>query len=531
MRAIPGLHERLNGMNALRAGLFVAVALALGACSKSKPSVDTAVMGTTEIAWRHGEVSEGLAEAAQGGKPVLLYWGAVWCPPCNQLKATVFKDPAFVAMTRDFIPIYLDGDEPGAQKWGEHFGVTGYPSLVVLRADGTEITRLMGGLDLAQYPRQLELARRQTQPVSELLKLARSAPEKLKPADWDLLAAYGWPLDEGRTVPGDQVEPLLLQLAAAAPSAALRQRFALTAWAQRLTAREQASSALRPAEKPGHLTLFESVLGDAAAVRANFALLAEFGTDMLSSVAVPATAEWKRAASLLRAALQKLQADAGLSASERLDTWSLLLKLAQLESPQAPLPATLIAQVHDAANAADASAKTPHERVVLIDAAAQLLSSVGLKKEAEVMLRKEAETSATGYYFMNDLADLARERGDTVLALDWRRRAWQAASGAATRTQWGVSYASSLIELAPQDAATIEATVAQIIREAAAAPDAYYRRTRIRFERLAGKLQAWSQAQRQAAVLQRLNLQMQALCSQLPEADAARSSCTALLKA
>ena len=58
------------------------------------------------------------------------------------MKSTLFKDPAFIAETQDFVPVYLNGDTQGAQRWAERFGTSGYPTVVVLRPDGTEITRI-----------------------------------------------------------------------------------------------------------------------------------------------------------------------------------------------------------------------------------------------------------------------------------------------------------------------------------------------------------------------------------------------------
>lgn len=119
----------------------IALALALvftsAGCQRAVPTAPEQY-----IAWQQGDVDDAFAEAKQQGKPVLLYWGAEWCPPCAQMKATLFKDPGFVAETRNFIPVYLDGDTRGAQRWGERFGISGYPTVIVLRPGANRVLRL-----------------------------------------------------------------------------------------------------------------------------------------------------------------------------------------------------------------------------------------------------------------------------------------------------------------------------------------------------------------------------------------------------
>ena len=75
--------------------------------------------GSYGIEWYAGSVDSAFELARSQGTPVLLYWGADWCPPCNRLKATVFNRREFIERTRLFVPVSLDGDAPGAQKLGE----------------------------------------------------------------------------------------------------------------------------------------------------------------------------------------------------------------------------------------------------------------------------------------------------------------------------------------------------------------------------------------------------------------------------
>ena len=76
------------------------------------------------IAWLD-DVEAGFAVAGATGKPVFLYWGAEWCPYCADLKAHVFARRDVQEKLKLFVPVYLDGDSAGAQKWGEEFAIAG----------------------------------------------------------------------------------------------------------------------------------------------------------------------------------------------------------------------------------------------------------------------------------------------------------------------------------------------------------------------------------------------------------------------
>ena len=62
----------------------------------------------TQIEW-HNYV-EGLQHACTTGKPAMLFFYADWCPTCHAYRA-VFRDPAILAATSQFIMIRINIDE------------------------------------------------------------------------------------------------------------------------------------------------------------------------------------------------------------------------------------------------------------------------------------------------------------------------------------------------------------------------------------------------------------------------------------
>ncbi|MFM2246708.1 MAG: Thioredoxin [Pseudomonadota bacterium] len=84
------------------------------------------------------------APAAWGAVTEIYDFTAVWCPPCQQMKAEVLEDPANAADLAGLRLSLIDADSPESWPLKDRYAVTGYPTLVAVDAAGQERGRLLG---------------------------------------------------------------------------------------------------------------------------------------------------------------------------------------------------------------------------------------------------------------------------------------------------------------------------------------------------------------------------------------------------
>ena len=209
----------------LPASLFLIMAMGLSGCSNSDDAQgpdsaaanSPAQIAANKIQWFKGSTAEAFAKARKQGKPLFLFWGTDWCPDCSQVKATIFSGREFIAKSRLFVPVYLDGDTENAQRTGDEFGVKGYPTMIVFSPQGDEITRIPGGISSKRYNNVLDLALNDVQPVARIIDRVTGRGPALKKNEYRLLAYYSWDQDNERALAGKNKLKLFETLSSICP--------------------------------------------------------------------------------------------------------------------------------------------------------------------------------------------------------------------------------------------------------------------------------------------------------------------------
>ena len=504
------------------AAISAAFALAAGGCQPDgEATAATASLDPDEyqaIHWFDGTVEEAFAEAERSARPLFLYWGAVWCPPCNLMRSTLFQEPEFIAKTRDFVAVYLDGDTERAQVWGEKHDAVGYPSLLVFDAGGSELTRLPSTLTPESFTAALEDARSELAPVAELAQIALGGEQPLGEAGFRRLAYHDWYQDR-RTLPPEQYLALFDQLAKQAPAddPALRRRVQALELSEAIAAGE---TELGPESHAELLHVLEAQEPD-------LDNLMMFNGKLSGAFAALAPARRDELRQAFAGALKRILDRPGASKSAPIFALEMMLELERVDDPQAPPSPELLARIVAAAERAEATAETQQERQSLIYYAYSLLSDAGEYERARILLEKELTISEEPYYFMQPLATLSHRAGDIEAAVRWMERYYRESHGPATRLQHGVNYARRLMLWTPDDVDTILDASKEALAEMHGQPDALANRNLRSFGWLVDALEAWRDEHHPALSLAMLDSGIATICAEHAENESA-AACLAM---
>ncbi|MGM0578686.1 MAG: thioredoxin family protein [Myxococcota bacterium] len=93
---------------------------------------------------------DALERAEHEGRPVFVHFTAPWCEACREMKERVYPQPEVRKRLARFVPVEVDVEAEGGDDLWMEYRISGLPTLVFLRDDGHEVTKLrLAGLQEA----------------------------------------------------------------------------------------------------------------------------------------------------------------------------------------------------------------------------------------------------------------------------------------------------------------------------------------------------------------------------------------------
>ncbi len=497
------------------------------------PKAQATAQEDTAIDWFKGDVNEAFARARAENKPVLLLWSAEWCPPCHKLKAGIFKRPDFIAKTRLFVPVYLDGDEEGGQKAAEEFHVAGYPTVVILSPEREELARISGGMDLNRYAEVLDLALGDARPVKTILASLQNDASELSADDCRRLAYNEWLADDQITDDLDHAADALALAASRCPTSSRIERARLQAVSTyAAVAAAENSGTPTPAQNARlkkDVSAIAQILAEPTVARGAADYLAYLGTDFFAA-AKRVDAQAKSLRDPWIALMEAVSVDPNRATADQLMATVSKLRAIKSFAADDKLPADAVQLALQKADAALADTPDEHSRSAVVNSVLWIYDAIGDKDRAYALLEHEVATSRYPYYYLADLASLEEERDNKDKALELLKRAYEESKGAATRFQWGTDYVFGLLRMRPQDDAAIRDASLAVLGELDG-PDRIYSRSRVRLDRLNTRLLAWNEKNAHAQTIAVLRTRMNEICAHVPADQPASATCAQFLLA
>lgn len=524
-------------MTRFRTGsIAIIAAITLVSCMPEPQVTESAVAeqdahSVDSIQWFDGTVEEAFALAKAEDKPIYLYWGAEWCPPCHAIKATVFRSPEFIAKSHLFVAVYIDGDSENAQAQGERFGLLGYPTMIVFDSDGNELARIPGGIDIQAYANMLDLTLDKVAPVSDLVKSMAAGGAELSNKECRLLAYNSWGQNPEVLDELDQVV-VFRNIYDACPAGMQPERSIVYMQYFEVLLdsldTELVESSLSASQIEEASEVVYNILDDENLIRANVFPVILDAANISSVLTEKDTEERARMTDAFRAAMDQLYANESVYKRERIYTVLGKIRLERINDAEAELSEELQAEVLAVVAWADESTPDPYERHAIINAASNVLDSAGMAKEAKVLLLAELDKSKQPYYFMLSLGDIEQQAGNYEEAIGWFKKAYDESTGPATRFQWGYYYVVSLMEMAPDDPQLIRSATVEVIRELESG-SGFYQRPKAQLGRLEKKLMDWSEETQQSESITSIRMEVLAICDNFEDQEGSFETCQSFL--
>lgn len=111
------------------------------------------------IEFIEGTLDEALAKAAKENKNVFVDCYTTWCGPCRVMSNTVFTKPQVGNyFNKHLVSIKIDMERGEGPAVGKKYEVGAYPTMLVLKPDGTVLTKIVGSKSAENLLKEVEEA-------------------------------------------------------------------------------------------------------------------------------------------------------------------------------------------------------------------------------------------------------------------------------------------------------------------------------------------------------------------------------------
>jgi thioredoxin 1 len=106
---------------------------------------------SNHVAWAK-DYASAQQQAAQSGKPIILFFTGKWCVPCRIMKRNVWADKDVEAAVKaGFTPVTIEVDDPHAAETVNRYHVGATPTTVITDPQGNILERAEGGMGKTDF--------------------------------------------------------------------------------------------------------------------------------------------------------------------------------------------------------------------------------------------------------------------------------------------------------------------------------------------------------------------------------------------
>ena len=116
-----------------------------------------------------GSFQDALLQAKAENKKVFVDFYTTWCGPCQLMSGKIFPDAEVGEyFNRNFINYKINAEDKQYLPEVKHYGITAYPNMLILDAEGKILGRQLGAVDKNGFLRFAKMALKEVLPLDQL---------------------------------------------------------------------------------------------------------------------------------------------------------------------------------------------------------------------------------------------------------------------------------------------------------------------------------------------------------------------------